>query len=283
MRVEVSCTECGHHKRISPSRLLNRRKPGAPKYHFCSKRCLTSWRKGQAGTQHPLSRHVTVRCSECGAAKAVSPSPVSRRGTVSRHFCNQTCRGAFLSQAMKGAGHHMYRGRPVQIVCLWCGREKLKFRSQSEGNRFCSSICCARWHGWRRRKTRTPQQKLAVVFSNRIRAGIYASIRKNKAGRSWETLVGYTVAQLKRRLQRTMPTGYTWADLLAGHLHIDHEVPLSVFRFTTAEDIDFKRAWALRNLQLLPADVNIRNSEDHQAVSTQSVVRQYDHETRAYR
>lgn len=58
-----------------------------------------------------------------------------------------------------------------------------------------------------------------------------------------------------------MPKGYTWADFMAGRLHIDHKVPLAAFNFTTSEDLDFKRAWALSNLQLLPEADNIAKSD----------------------
>jgi hypothetical protein len=90
--------------------------------------------------------------------------------------------------------------------------------------------------------------------------GIRRSLQAGKEGRSWRNLVGYTLVQLQRRLTRTMPTGYSWADFLAGRLHIDHKIPVAVFRFTSVDDVDFKRCWALKNLQLLPAEVNRRKN-----------------------
>ena len=84
------------------------------------------------------------------------------------------------------------------------------------------------------------------------------SIRKgSKNGRCWETLVGYTVDQLIKRLKKTLPKGYIWQDYLDGKLHIDHKIPISVFNFETPENIDFKKCWALKNLQLLPVKENL--------------------------
>jgi len=57
-----------------------------------------------------------------------------------------------------------------------------------------------------------------------------------------------------------MPKGYCWQDFLEGKLHIDHKIPISAFNFTKSEHIDFKRCWALSNLQLLPARENIIKS-----------------------
>jgi len=82
------------------------------------------------------------------------------------------------------------------------------------------------------------------------------SLRGNKNGRCWRNLVGYTLIDLKNRLNKTMPEGYTWDDYIKGELHIDHIIPIKVFNFTKPEHIDFQRCWALENLQLLPAQEN---------------------------
>jgi len=83
------------------------------------------------------------------------------------------------------------------------------------------------------------------------------SLKGNKKGRHWENLVGYTYNDLMKRLKQTMPKGYSWENYLSGELHIDHIIPKSVFNFTTPEHSDFKKCWALSNLQLLPAKENI--------------------------
>lgn len=84
--------------------------------------------------------------------------------------------------------------------------------------------------------------------------------RESKAGRSWESLIGYTLADLVKRLNKTIPAGYTWQDFLSGKLHTDHIIPISAFNFTRPEHSDFKRCWALENLRLLPAKENIIKS-----------------------
>lgn len=70
-------------------------------------------------------------------------------------------------------------------------------------------------------------------------------------------LVDYTIEELERNLKAKIPKGYTWQDFLKGKLHIDHKTPVSVFNFTSPRDIDFKRCWALKNLQLLPIKENL--------------------------
>ena len=98
---------------------------------------------------------------------------------------------------------------------------------------------------------------LKYNLNRRMKTAIGMSLKGNKAGRHWEDLVGYTLINLIKRLKKTMPKGYTWQDFLEGKLHIDHIIPKNVFNFTKSEHIDFKRCWALNNLQLLPAKENL--------------------------
>jgi len=106
---------------------------------------------------------------------------------------------------------------------------------------------------WQRNKRKID---LKCNLNHKISGGIYKSLRREKNGWHWETLVGYTLKDLIKRLKKTMPKGYTWQDFLEGRLHIDHRIPISAFNYTKPEHIDFKRCWALKNLQLLPAKEN---------------------------
>lgn len=110
-----------------------------------------------------------------------------------------------------------------------------------------------------RRKYFKNKRKTNLKFNlnRRMVSGIGISLRGNKNGHHWEILVGYTLNDLIKNLKNTIPKGYCWRDCLNGKLHIDHIIPISVFNFTKSEHPDFKRCWALSNLQLLPAKENI--------------------------
>jgi len=94
----------------------------------------------------------------------------------------------------------------------------------------------------------------------RVSSLVWYSLRENKNSNSWVNIVGYNIEDLIKRLKGTMPTNYDWQDFLDGKLHIDHIIPRSVFNFTEAKHIDFKRCWDLSNLRLLPAGENIAKS-----------------------
>ena len=85
----------------------------------------------------------------------------------------------------------------------------------------------------------------------------YIANNKRK-GRHWESIVGFTLDQLKSWLERNFLLGMSWENY--GEWHIDHQIPISAFNFNTPDDIDFKRCWNLKNLQPLWAKVNLVKS-----------------------
>ena len=101
---------------------------------------------------------------------------------------------------------------------------------------------------------------LKVNLSERTSNAIRRTLKDEKKGRHWEDLVGYKLDDLIKHLQKTLPEGYTWNDVLDGKLHIDHKIPISAFNFTKPEHVDFQRCWELSNLRLLPARENISKS-----------------------
>ncbi len=95
---------------------------------------------------------------------------------------------------------------------------------------------------WARTKYKTSAKfKLNHTMAGEIRK----ALKGNKAGRRWETLVGYTLDDLIKQLKKTLPKGYIWADYLDGtKLHLDHIIPRVVFNYTKPEHTDFKKCWS---------------------------------------
>lgn len=72
-------------------------------------------------------------------------------------------------------------------------------------------------------------------------------------------LMGYTIEDLKRHLELQFTDGMSWDN--RSEWHIDHIRPVASFNFTTTECEDFKKCWALNNLQPLWASDNIRKRD----------------------
>ena len=93
-------------------------------------------------------------------------------------------------------------------------------------------------------------------ISKNIRCCVAQSLKGNKHGQHWETLVGYTLKELMTHLEKQFTDGMTWENY--GKWHIDHVVPISLFSFESYNDLAFKECWHLHNLQPLWATDNIR-------------------------
>ena len=147
--------------------------------------------------------------------------------------------------------HIEFRKRKLRISEQWRkdNPEKIKEWRKDNPEKIKEYI-----NQWTKQRLKTD---LKFNLNFKMRRAIGESLKGNKAGRRWESLVGYTLADLIKRLNETMPVGYTWQDFLQGKFHIDHIIPISVFNFTRPEHTDFKRCWALSNLRLLPAKENL--------------------------
>lgn len=93
----------------------------------------------------------------------------------------------------------------------------------------------------------TPRGKLNGFMSS----GMKRALKSGKNGLSWQDMVDYTVDELKVHLESLFLPGMTWENHGQFGWHIDHKIPLAAFNFDAPDQIDFKRAWDISNLQPL--------------------------------
>lgn len=109
-----------------------------------------------------------------------------------------------------------------------------------------------------RKKKRADDPKERLIDA--IKSQIYKALKQNKAGKHWENLIDYTLNDLKKHLEKRFKEGMTWNNYGKGGWEIDHIVPVSVFNFSSYKHMDFKRCWALDNLQPLWKKENLRKN-----------------------
>lgn len=91
---------------------------------------------------------------------------------------------------------------------------------------------------------------------NSISAAMSHSVKgSTRGGTSWERLVGYDTATLKRHLERQFARGMSWSNY--GRWHIDHIIPVAHFRIRSVKSEAFQACWSLSNLRPLWARDNI--------------------------
>lgn len=140
-----------------------------------------------------------------------------------------------------------------------------KYRAKNKDKRY---ILCTKWNKNNPEKYAKIQKKARNKLrstpkgnlDHRMSVSIQMALKANKSRRSWESLVGYSVDDLKLHLESKFTENMTWEELLKGKIHIDHIIPKSAFNYSTPEDENFKKCWSLSNLQPLWAIDNLRKS-----------------------
>lgn len=147
--------------------------------------------------------------------------------------------------------------RRLDKALEWCKERELECKRDPTKRDSWNTRKARRWNREYQRKRRRYDErfKLNAIMSSRIRHSLKGAA---KSGRHWEDLVGYSLEKLERHLKRTIPDGYIWQDFLEGKLHIDHKIPIAAFNFSSAEHLDFRECWSLKNLRLLPKTENLK-------------------------
>jgi hypothetical protein len=104
-------------------------------------------------------------------------------------------------------------------------------------------------------------------LANCMRRSIWYSLKGNKHGH-WETLVGYTVDQLRRHIESLWESWMSWDNwgvckLGVDTWQIDHIRPITSFKITSQKCKDFKKCWSLKNLRPLRAVDNIKKNNKY--------------------
>jgi len=222
----------------------------------------------RAGKDHPTWKggKVKVECSKPGCDKTKMVYPSLKYSTS---YCSEKCRIEHRAWIKSGEENGMYKGK-IKVACTCCGKgfEISPCMDDLYNKHFCKGTdCFNKWRSENLRGANNPNYNGGTPEKRKIRKRVAAAMRKairqRKAGRHWEELVDYSLEDLIERLKSTIPQGYSWKnDFVNGNniLHIDHIIPMSSFNFDSPEQMDFKKCFALDNLQLLPAIENMQKS-----------------------
>lgn len=221
-RPSVTCKVCGA--------AFEKRTRGPSRY--CGAACRRSveadkekMRNAAAGKVCP---GVRIDCRRCGVGtEATGPA---------QRYCAQCKRGADAERYARYRAAHPEKVRAVQQA------NDKKRRAQPE--RKAMIALCGR------RRRQTPRGRLDHRISQLVRNGLGTG----KNGRTWESLVGYSLTDLYVHLERQFTKGMGWHN--TGKWEVDHILPRCMFKYESSDDPDFRACWALTNLRPLWAEVN---------------------------
>jgi len=135
------------------------------------------------------------------------------------------------------------KSTPIRHVCHQCGKE---FYTPVNGSVFCSNEC----------KKNSVTYRIRADMGHRIRK----VIRRERNGVNYTNgELAYTESQLRKHLEKQFVDGMTWENY--GKWHVDHIIPKSHFKYVSTDDPEFKKCWALDNLQPLDGIENMRKGD----------------------
>lgn len=130
-----------------------------------------------------------------------------------------------------------------------------KYRDANKKKRY---VVCKKWRTDNLGKIRKQyRENPKIRIDGSMRSLIWLALKGKKAGLKWESLVGYTIDDLMKHLEKQFDDKMTW-DNYGNYWWIDHIKARSLFKYETAEDQEFKKCWALENLQPLEKIANIK-------------------------
>ena len=98
-----------------------------------------------------------------------------------------------------------------------------------------------------------PKNKL----NHSVQMAVLSALKKNHNPSILKKL-DFTIEELRTHLENQFENWMNWDN--HGLWHIDHIKPVASFDFTSMEDEDFKKCWALENLQPLKDTENMRKN-----------------------
>ena len=191
-----------------------------------------------------------VYCAECRLSvireKARIASEKKRRaqGIAKQKGVERPCHSC---------GRLMVAGGKHQKWCVGCKKEQQLIRARHHSRMVRVLPERRKTHNaWQAKNRKTPKGRVDAHMGTLI----HRALKKNKAGRSWKTMVPYSWQELAAHLESQFQPGMTWKN--HGEWHIDHIRPRASFAYTSPEDPAFHECWELSNLQPLWAQDNVR-------------------------
>lgn len=245
------CTKCGIEKyinRFSPKE--SGRFGVAAKCKFCTKICSHKWYKENTkrALEYSRKRHEeNPEKNRKRASKWAKENPQKVRKT-----------GRKWAKENPEKTHQWQNANPGKArECQQRWREKNPNRMIAIRQKFCKENHEKLQKYYRERQQQKRKTSPKFKLNGNISCLIRSSLKNSKNGRHWETLVGYTLEKLKKHLEKRFKNGMTWGNYGRNGWWLDHKIPINVFNFTKPEHTDFKKCWALKNLQPMWAKENI--------------------------
>lgn len=257
-----TCKKCGaekprdeHHFRLVMNRHGNLYLVGA---------CLTCEIEAARGRMKARDRAAAAEIRR--AYRATSESFKAMKSAESK-------RARLRKRIAEAGGEDAFRA--ILVSRLVSGLEKMAHRLDWPAGEPATKVCWVwnrpgllRAESYRTRYAMDEEFQIAErirrqINKRRKRDGVAelmrGAIRRGGESGMVQTMLGYSIADLKRHLERQFVGGMNWGRFMAGEIHIDHIIPQASFNL---EDEDqWRKCWCLSNLRPMWAKDNLQKSD----------------------
>tara|TARA_Y100000310_G_C20639300_1_gene792970 strand:+ start:286 stop:816 length:531 start_codon:yes stop_codon:yes gene_type:complete len=87
-------------------------------------------------------------------------------------------------------------------------------------------------------------------FDRNINNSIYRAIKDNINGRKWESLLGFSLKELKAKLENRFDDKMNWNNF-GSYWWIDKIIPRSAYRYSNVGNNEFRKCWSVKNMRPL--------------------------------
>lgn len=224
------CSKCSKEKNISEF-YKNISKYGGYDY-WCKECCRQNKREHYAKNKDRLRKESRDRCK-----KSYPKNKESKSLYAKRHRANN-------KEEYKERSQKYYKENKE---CISQHKKEYRAKNKEQVNEYRR-----KWS--KNNRIQNPRVRLNEAMS----ASIYHSLKNGfgKNGRHWETILYYNIDELKIHTESLFLDGMTWDNY--GEWHIHHCIPVSLWKFESYNDKEFKQCWSLCNLEPLWAKENIK-------------------------
>lgn len=198
---------------------------------------------GLNGKGGKVGKIALVKCLQCAEQNWIPFSKIKNGGGK---FCSKKCY-SIHQKTITGEKHNNWKGgvSSTQNGINWRAKYPEKHTNWRKKNKDKLNEYN------RNRYSNNPMIRL----NNNIKGAIYRCLLKKKNFKHWEDIVDYSIADLKKHLYLLFDKKMNWNNY-GKYWEIDHIIPKSRFEYGSYLDEQFKKCWALKNLQPLEKTEN---------------------------
>lgn len=197
-------------------------------------------------------------CSKCGQAKDINEYYSNKRSADGYNYSCKQCekeRQSVYNRTETGKNKARARNRKWESL----NRDRLvECRKVSESKRSKTTHRREYNKNYRALRRKDPLFRLRNNISRQI-SFMLREKNGSKRGESILQHLGYTIDELKNHLESQFDQNMNWNNY-GSYWNIDHIYPQSLLPFSSMDDENFIKCWALSNLRPLEAKENIRKS-----------------------